>query len=41
MGHLLEMSSLINGKLGRPTEQELFDIMFSWLPEEANQPVEQ
>jgi len=41
VGHLLEMSSLINGKLGRPTEQELFDIMFSWLPEEANQPVEQ
>lgn len=32
--HLLEMSSLINGKLGRPTEQELFDFMFKWLPKE-------
>lgn len=41
VGHLLEMSSLINGKLGRPTEQELFDFMFSWLPEAACEPMEQ
>ncbi|PSW22060.1 hypothetical protein C9I98_02000 [Photobacterium sanctipauli] len=30
--HLLDMSSLIRGKMGRPTEQELFDYMFHWLP---------
>ncbi|MCW8328817.1 hypothetical protein MD588_08345 [Photobacterium sp. SDRW27] len=35
VGHLLEMSSLINGKLGKPTEQELFEFMFKWLPEET------
>ncbi|MGF1701370.1 hypothetical protein L4D09_13810 [Photobacterium makurazakiensis] len=30
--HLLDMSSLIHGKMERPTEKELFDYMFHWLP---------
>lgn len=32
VGHLTDMSACIHGKIGKPTEQELFDYMFHWLP---------
>ncbi|KLV10453.1 MULTISPECIES: hypothetical protein [Photobacterium] len=31
--HLMDMSPLIHGKLKKPSKEELFSHMFSWLPE--------